>query len=1000
MSSQVNELENLEAETQRLLTQMRQPVAKAPLSTSTSSSKVPRKPRATVGDDQMNWDGTPKALAVGEATSRTSGGADSIFERERGRINDTADDYLPNTKVTSLVQEKKRFSEQAALLDRDEVNGRDAKASVAPVSSGSYQGPALQLPDLNFSSTLDAARPLSATSLKSERSLGPLSGRSWNGYADDFEAEFDVEDEFGYNLGAPLSRVNSRVVDTSTRRTVTTPRKIAAENVHRRAQSANSELSPTVRRSVTSPSNVLSLNPKEPLRPTSATSLSGLSEQESKDSTLLRNDGKALFLPDGSANVNLRDTVRHALRVTRFDSVSTIMAHDSNVLKGSKNGRGGASTTYELGPLRHKAKELSLAASFAMGGKRGKKRGGARGGAQSPDMIDGSGHPKSLRDVSYSGFDGVGSLGPGRASKRSPGAASGDDDDENASLLQTLKKPDNVCFGCWSSGNGNKCGAHKVALNDRSGTDSMLICRNWDLGSLRYRYRSEDMQESEMADKASLRWDAERQRFVVTYVSKHATYRATNGVVERYDHGYARLRRWRAWIRSLVEDIRLGRAGARTNRPSMLRLRRTLLNNSSVVRFTLEIKEDIPLPPTTSTRDMSFNADRMAADPDHPGDPLLRIIVEVVPQPVALFQARPYDMPSRRRARVRSFFMAPPVVEDEVALSEQRREEDDGLPYGGRLMRAFRAKDTNAVAAIYAARRRHRVRDRRTYLRATSRNLAQGVLARALLRLDSSRNDVLRQEKVVERTKAVSIDSEIFGEYFCKRGRGPSNIAVGGLSRGVCLAELVLTFIPQQYGRYVVINKRVVAPNQYTATKAETVAVPFGTEKQGSCLRGGEYRVTFESFSPAPTRAGTSVTQNNVSNLNWRRPPSITASCSVVDSCIGYAEDDPNKLVDPVAAMTYHGENREQQTGEAVFHGFRTTGPGIPFPLNFETIPNDFIPTSEVAVPNKAAARPGVATKADREYPFCKPSSRQNTCVTVLQAHAWTYGFVVLFLRC
>ena len=959
--SQENELENLETETQRLLAELRTPVAKAPLSK--QKSEHGSKKKVSSKQPPLKWDGSELQEDVGAKEDAQNA---ALFERERGRITETADDFLPNPKVSSLLHEKKRFVDQQALLRGDDTP--------EAVQNADYTGPSLQLPDLQLGK-LDN-RPLTAGSLRSERSAAPLSGRSWNGFAD-LESEFDIEDEFGYNLGAPLSRVNSKVISTDK---PPTPSQQAAELDKRRVQSANSirprsRVIETKQAAMPTISAVLSLNKTSP-GPTTrdSTASTALSAQESKDANLLRNDGKTLFLPDGSANVNLRDTVRHALRVTRFDSVSTIMAHDTDVLNSGKSKKGRSQASYELGPLRHKAKELSLAANFAKGGK--KKKRNLRRGQSSPDGNSLS-HPKSLRDVTYSGLD-AGSVKNGR--RKNNGASSVDDEDEeNASLLQTLKKPDNVCFGCWSAGTGQKCGAHSANINNRSGTDSMLICRNWNLGSLQYKYRSEEMQELEMADKASLRWDPERQRFVITFVSKHAIYRATAGVVEGYDRGYSLLRRWRTWIRSVVEDIRLGRAGDRTSRPSMLRLRRTLLNNSSVVRFTLQIKEDIPPAPTTETRDISFNADRVAPDPDHPGDPVRRLIVEVVPTPVALFQARPFHMPPRVRARVRSFFMAPSLPVDEVAAAEQQQEEDDGLPYGGRLMRAFRAKDTNAVAAIYASRRRHRLHDRRTYLRATCRTLSQGIVARALFRLDSSRNDLLRQEKVVERTKSVKIDSQIFGEFFCKRGRGPTNITVGGLSKAICLAELILSFIPQQYGRYVVINKRVVAPQKYLALAAKTVAVPVGEEKEGSCLRGGEYHCTFDSAQPIPTRAGCSVSQRTSSHLNWRRPSSITASCTVVDSGIGYAEDNPNKLVDPIAAMTYHGQNREYQTGESEFTGFRTTGPAIPFVLNFETIPNDFIPTSEVAVPNKPSSRKGVATKADRDYPFCVPSSRENT---------------------
>lgn len=847
--SQENELENLEAETQSLLSQLRAPVAKKKLTTEVKYSGKQQlkifKNKRTVKTDAFTADGTNK-------TNRNNS-KKGTFSRERERIYDTADNYLPNPNVKSLVEENKRLRSQENLLGQNhsqppEVassNGSEGTSTSAEEEVDNlrkvYKGPALQLPQLSLTGRADD-RPLSASSVRSERSLGPLSVRSWNGFAD-METEFDLEDEFNYNLGAPLARVNSVAVANvsevptsenhineksnsiiSASSTPRTPRASTKEQVlmqARQRHTADKKNLPMVPSAAT----VLQLSAASSmsgpaLRDTNSAPTALLNPEELKQASLLRNDGKALFLPDGSANINLRDTVRQALRVTRFDSVSTIMAHSTNVLKqnNSNNNQEGLGATrrknnlgsvgnYELGPLRHKAKELLLAANFAGKNKKNKRSSKRSANIGSGDCkLDELGRPRSLRDVSYGGFTTSSVLGA----------------ENDASLLQQMKKPDNVCFGCWSSGQGNQCAMHKTAVNDgsMSGIQSMLICRNWNLGALRYNYRSEEKQEVDSANRASLRWDAERQRFVVTYVSKHAIYRASNGVMERYDHGYALLRKWRAWVRSLVEDIRLGRAGYRTNKPSLLRLRKTLLNNAGVVKFTIQITKDIPVAPTTATCDMSFNNDRVAMDPDFPTNLNRRLIVEVVPQPAMLFQARAYDMPKRVRKRIRSFFMAPPVPDVDIYEASQQ---NDSLPYEGRLMRAFRLKDTPAVAAIYAARRKHQEQNRRTYLRKISQELAKQVMGRALFRLDACRGDRFRQAKVVERTKAVKIDTEVFGEFYCKRGRGPTNITVGGLSRLACVAQLVLTFIPQQYGRYIVINKRIVAPTHYIAAEAKTL---------------------------------------------------------------------------------------------------------------------------------------------------------------------------------
>lgn len=70
------------------------------------------------------------------------------------------------------------------------------------------------------------------------------------------------------------------------------------------------------------------------------------------------------------------------------------------------------------------------------------------------------------------------------------GAGAGDD-----------KKVEEICFNCWSQGNGQTCTLHKAAAaaaggkaGDARPAESALMCKNWDVGILRRRYRSEELQ--------------------------------------------------------------------------------------------------------------------------------------------------------------------------------------------------------------------------------------------------------------------------------------------------------------------------------------------------------------------------------------------------------------------------------------------------------------------------------------------------------------------------
>lgn len=69
-----------------------------------------------------------------------------------------------------------------------------------------------------------------------------------------------------------------------------------------------------------------------------------------------------------------------------------------------------------------------------------------------------------------------------------------------------------ICFNCWSKGNGQACtlhaGATAAAATGAGGgkaggarpAESTLMCKNWDLGVMRRRYRAEELQVTRYGD--------------------------------------------------------------------------------------------------------------------------------------------------------------------------------------------------------------------------------------------------------------------------------------------------------------------------------------------------------------------------------------------------------------------------------------------------------------------------------------------------------------------
>lgn len=202
-----------------------------------------------------------------------------------------------------------------------------------------------------------------------------------------------------------------------------------------------------------------------------------------------------LFLPDGSPDIKLRDTVRNALRVSRFDSISTLLAEGPMPGGGSSGGLQKQSQSSSKGGVR--GMRLSRSGS-SKGGKMvsvmksGKKR--AARGSRSPKKRDKG--PPAIYDVSHSGLD----LGGGKAE-----AVEGDGrEHEKGASDQALvcppvtkrkkkEKRNKICFGCWVAGSDRvkHCELHPNEQRDVArGDDSLLMCSNWDVSTVSLSFTS------------------------------------------------------------------------------------------------------------------------------------------------------------------------------------------------------------------------------------------------------------------------------------------------------------------------------------------------------------------------------------------------------------------------------------------------------------------------------------------------------------------------------
>ena len=83
----------------------------------------------------------------------------------------------------------------------------------------------------------------------------------------------------------------------------------------------------------------------------------------------------------------------------------------------------------------------------------------------------------------------------------------------------------------------------------------MLLCRNWELGVLSRRYRSEEIQEIFMKKNTSLRYDVRRKKFMTVQEYRHVIYRTLKQCIYQRNYSLYVLNKVKRWMVSFSEIL-------------------------------------------------------------------------------------------------------------------------------------------------------------------------------------------------------------------------------------------------------------------------------------------------------------------------------------------------------------------------------------------------------------------------------------------------------------
>ncbi|KAL7546371.1 hypothetical protein ACHAWF_009708 [Thalassiosira exigua] len=314
------------------------------------------------------------------------------------------------------------------------------------------------------------------------------------------------------------------------------------------------------------------------------------------DASGYRDDDRKLFKADGTARNALRNTISSALSTSQFDSVPSLLASGRHAEESSPIDQDRQPAVRRSSPFLRDPSPYMVS---VMGVNK------ARPKTTMPVGTDGSSEDKfdpsklkslSLRDIKYTGFDRDSDIDASR----------GDGENRPVEARETapvLEKE--VCFNCWSAGEGIKCVIHTDTPRSIASDpgNNLSMCKNWNTGFLTRKYRSEGIQERFSQTSQSLVFDRSQKEFSTLELPKHPIYRLLTQHVARMNFTYQRRQHVQIWFRSFVKKLKDGKYEGKRSGASaqILLLRSTVKSMMAVRKLSAEVKDRHPKAPVTGT---------------------------------------------------------------------------------------------------------------------------------------------------------------------------------------------------------------------------------------------------------------------------------------------------------------------------------------------------------------------------------------------------------------
>jgi hypothetical protein len=610
---------------------------------------------------------------------------------------------------------------------------------------------------------------------------------------------------------------------------------------------------------------------------------------------------ESLTGPDGSFKPQLRNVVMDALLDTRFDSVATVLA-DTRWFEKNEEVLPNLSVKREIEkekvPIIESRIDLSRPAlvSVLTFNKRKMKK---------PSMVPIVNEAGLNHSFLSEGEDGEGGMAT------VPMSAS--DLTLNNIAHTGFENPFNsqtMCFGCWSAGFNKNCSMHE-SKNKIKTSETMLLCRNWDLDVMKRRYRSEEIQEIFMKKESSLRYNSKYHRFYTVIEQKHPIYRMTSQLLERFNTRLTLFNKIKYWLQSLADEFRQGKVHPSSiAQARLMRIKRGLIHLKKIERFSTTNRHLLPIAPITG-----YSWPERCNEIQY----LYKYFDKVLKEEVDIIRIEPIPVPKKLYEPKQFHLMTPQTIP---------------LIPSSSLLRAGHSSATSSEQQTLPANTFISDTHPAAWLEKMCSSIVRDKIEIAFMQITSLTPITSIDLKV--KTKRPSPNTLKYATLGSKPL--PQMMAVGGLPLEMLVYLVVSTYFPPQYGDFMVMDKSTVSPGV-----------------------SPEVTIAFESILMPPT-IEPYIERPLEHPLSYRRPPTITINSN--------ASPD-NKH--------FYGINRPEQTGEQESHGFRTTTWSPMLLTDPYVDPSVFIPGQTVVSLNTVKANNSYTTHADHTYPFCEPSTRDNS---------------------